>query len=191
MKVPRLGSDQSCSCRPTPQPQQCQIPAASATYTTAHGNVGSLTHWARPEIESSSSWILVGFVTAEPQPEFLKYLKCRINCDSTWGHGQLTSGSASPLVRVNQYLYSVSSSWRKFLPRSTSCLSWRSTSSLNFSACGLWGIWFSSTPGFLGFPMVPTCWAQALTWMRSGCPVLYFLVGPPFLFSVFSSVPGV
>ena len=27
----------------TPQPQQCQIQAASATYTTAHGNTGSLT----------------------------------------------------------------------------------------------------------------------------------------------------
>ena len=30
--------------RPTPQPQQCGIRAASATYTTAHGNAGSLTH---------------------------------------------------------------------------------------------------------------------------------------------------
>ena len=27
-----------------PQPQQCQIQAASATDTTAHGNAGSLTH---------------------------------------------------------------------------------------------------------------------------------------------------
>ena len=32
-------------------------------YTTAHGNAGSLTHSARPGIELSSSWILVGFVT--------------------------------------------------------------------------------------------------------------------------------
>ena len=46
----------------TTQPQQCGIPAASATYTTAHGNTGSLTHWARPGIEPASSWILVGFV---------------------------------------------------------------------------------------------------------------------------------
>ena len=37
-------SNQSYCCRPTPQPQQCQIPAASVTYTTAHGNAGSLTH---------------------------------------------------------------------------------------------------------------------------------------------------
>ena len=29
---------------PTPEPQQHGIRAASATYTTAHGNAGSLTH---------------------------------------------------------------------------------------------------------------------------------------------------
>ena len=45
-RFPGWGSNQSCSCRPTPEPQQCGIQAASATYTTAHGNTGSLTHWA-------------------------------------------------------------------------------------------------------------------------------------------------
>ena len=35
---------------PMPQPQQCQIWASSVTYTTAHGNAGSLTHRARPGI---------------------------------------------------------------------------------------------------------------------------------------------
>ena len=34
----------------------------SANYTTAHGNVRSLTHWARPGIEPASSWMLVGLV---------------------------------------------------------------------------------------------------------------------------------
>ena len=29
---------------------------------TAHGNGGSLTHWVRPGIKPTSSWILVGFV---------------------------------------------------------------------------------------------------------------------------------
>jgi len=29
------------------------------TYTTAHGNAGSLTHWVRPGFEPESSWILV------------------------------------------------------------------------------------------------------------------------------------
>ena len=47
--------------------QPRQIWATSATYTTTHGNAGSLTHWARPGIEPTSSWILVRFVTAEPQ----------------------------------------------------------------------------------------------------------------------------
>ena len=36
---------------PMPQPQQCGIQAASATYITAHGNAGSLTHWMMPGIK--------------------------------------------------------------------------------------------------------------------------------------------
>ena len=39
-------------------------------YTTAHGNAGSLTHWARPGIKPKSSWILVWFISVEPQWEF-------------------------------------------------------------------------------------------------------------------------
>ena len=66
-KCPDKGSNWICSCQPTPQPQQCQIRATPATYTTAHSNAGSLTHWPRPGIEPVSSWILLGFVTAEPQ----------------------------------------------------------------------------------------------------------------------------
>ena len=42
-KCPGQGLNQSYSCWPTPQPQQCQIQASSMTYTTAHGNVGSPT----------------------------------------------------------------------------------------------------------------------------------------------------
>ena len=48
------------------QSQQCWIQAVSVTYTTAHANAWSLTHWTRPGIEPLSSWILVGLVTAEP-----------------------------------------------------------------------------------------------------------------------------
>ena len=56
MEVPRLGSNWSCSRQPTPQPQQRRgIPATSATYTTAHGNAGSLTHCGRPGIEPVTS----------------------------------------------------------------------------------------------------------------------------------------
>ena len=59
---PGLGPNKSCW--PTPQPQQCRIQNTSVTYTTAHGNAGSLTHWARPGIEPATSWFLVGFVSA-------------------------------------------------------------------------------------------------------------------------------
>ena len=59
VEVPRLGVNQSY-CWPTPQPHQLGIRAASATYTTGHGNAGSLTHRARPAMEPMFSWILVG-----------------------------------------------------------------------------------------------------------------------------------
>ena len=62
MEVPRLRSNRSCSCQPTPQPQQQGIQAVSSTYTTAHGNARSLSRWARPGIKPPSSWMLVGFV---------------------------------------------------------------------------------------------------------------------------------
>ena len=53
----------SCSHRPTPEPQQLSIRAQSSkTYTTAHGKARSLTHWARPGIESASSGMLAWFV---------------------------------------------------------------------------------------------------------------------------------
>ena len=56
--------DQSCSCQamPQPQPQPCRIWATFLTYTTAHNNARSLTHWERLGIEPASLWILVGFV---------------------------------------------------------------------------------------------------------------------------------
>ena len=45
MQVPRLGVKSELQLlAPTPQPQEHQIQATSATYTTAHGNAGSLTH---------------------------------------------------------------------------------------------------------------------------------------------------
>ena len=60
MEVPRQGSNWSCSQQPTPEPHWIQ--AMSVTYTTAHSNSRSSTHWARPGIEPMSSWMLVGFV---------------------------------------------------------------------------------------------------------------------------------
>ena len=49
------------SCWSTPQPQQLGSQGSSATYTTAHSNNGSLTHWMRPGIQPTSSWMLVGY----------------------------------------------------------------------------------------------------------------------------------
>ena len=50
MEVPRLGSNWS----------------GSLAYAAAHSNTGSLTHCSRPGMEPLSSWILVGFLMAEP-----------------------------------------------------------------------------------------------------------------------------
>ena len=43
-------------------PQQHRTQATSMSYTTAKSNAGSLTHWARPKIKPTSSWILVVFI---------------------------------------------------------------------------------------------------------------------------------
>ena len=55
MEVPRLRANWSCSYQPTPQPQKCQIQTTYMTYTAACSNTGSLTNWARPGIEPTSS----------------------------------------------------------------------------------------------------------------------------------------
>ena len=62
MEFPRLGVEFD---------RNSQIQAMSATYTTTHNNARSLTHWARPGIEPSSSWKLVSFISTEPQQELL------------------------------------------------------------------------------------------------------------------------
>ena len=49
-RFPGQGSSWSCSCWSMPEPQQCGILAASATYTTAHGNEDPQpTEWARDQ----------------------------------------------------------------------------------------------------------------------------------------------
>ena len=63
-RFPGQGSNESFSCRSMPQALQCQREAVSVTYTTAHGNAGSLTHWERPEIVPATSWFLVRFISA-------------------------------------------------------------------------------------------------------------------------------
>ena len=73
MEVPRLGVESEL--------QLLATAAATATWDQslvcdlyqAHGNTGSLTHQVRPGIEPSSSWILVSFVTTEPQQKLLSH----------------------------------------------------------------------------------------------------------------------
>ena len=84
MEIPRLGVDQSYSRQSTPQLQQRQIWAVSATYTTAHGHAGSLTHWARPGIEPTISWFLVGFISAAPRRELHNFYIPIIICVMRW-----------------------------------------------------------------------------------------------------------
>ena len=67
-EVPRIGVELDYSCWPMPQSRQGQNQAASATCTTAHIN---WSHWERPGIKPTSSWILIGFVSAEPEGELL------------------------------------------------------------------------------------------------------------------------
>ena len=56
--------------------------------TTTHGYTGSLTHWARPGIEPASSWILVGFITAEPWWELHESFYREKGNLIFWGWGQ-------------------------------------------------------------------------------------------------------
>ena len=47
-----------------------QIRASAAGLHYSHSKARSLTHWMRPGFKPVSSWILVGFLTPEPQWEF-------------------------------------------------------------------------------------------------------------------------
>ena len=85
-RFPGWGSNWSCSHRPMPEPQQCGIRAASATYTTAHGNARSLIHWARPGIETATSWFPVRFLNhwaTMGTPETASYLLTSCPCCGT------------------------------------------------------------------------------------------------------------
>ena len=96
-----------------PTPQQHQIWAASVMYATVHGNARSLTQRVRPEIESASSWILVGFLihsgtTGSPKIQFF-WLVCLFSLkaapmpyESSWARGQTRSYSCQPTAQPQQ-----------------------------------------------------------------------------------------
>ena len=89
-----------------PQPQQRRIWVTSATYTTAHGNTGSTTHWARPGIEPTSSWILVGFIPNEPQQE-LHLMDSWLNSD-TAGSDTILAKTCWLKISALSLIYAVS-----------------------------------------------------------------------------------
>ena len=66
MEVPRLGVELALQLLAYTTAIATLDLSCSETYTIAHVNTQSLTHGARPGIEPTSSWILVGFFTAEP-----------------------------------------------------------------------------------------------------------------------------
>ena len=47
-------------------------------YAIAHANTRLITHWVRPGIEPTSSWMPVGFLTAKPQQK-LPHIVCLIS----------------------------------------------------------------------------------------------------------------
>ena len=83
MEVLRLGVE-SEHCWPTSQLQQLGLPAASVAYAAAYGNARSPTHWVRPGTDPPSPWILVGFISATPQQEFLILFWLLLLCGIVW-----------------------------------------------------------------------------------------------------------
>ena len=81
------------------------------TYTAAHANARNLTHWVRLGIEPLSSWILVGFVSAEPQRELLEFSSEHFQSGLSWIHRWRTCGTEGwiyfPLNLVTYLLISL------------------------------------------------------------------------------------
>ena len=73
MEVLRLGVELEYCCRLPAYTTATATPDLYHVCNLHHssGHSGSLTHWAWSGIEPSSSWILAGFITAEPRPELL------------------------------------------------------------------------------------------------------------------------
>ena len=68
-RFPGEGANWSCSHRPTPQPQQHGIQAASVAHTTAHGNIGSLTTEQGQGSNTHPHGCQLGSLTAKPGGE--------------------------------------------------------------------------------------------------------------------------
>ena len=75
MEIPRLGVESEHSCWSTPQPQQRHNNARSepCLQTTPQLMATQILNPLRPGIEPTTSWFLVGFVSAGPRQELQKF----------------------------------------------------------------------------------------------------------------------
>ena len=67
MEVPRVGVECELQLPAYATATTMPDPSWSVTCTASLGNVGSLTNWEGPRIKPASSWIVVGFITTDPQ----------------------------------------------------------------------------------------------------------------------------
>ena len=108
--------------------QQHQIWAASAAYTTAHGNARSLTYRAKPGIKPSTSWLLGKVISAAPLQELcLKhiFLSSTFVCSlSKWSYRK-------GLLNIVPSLVLVRTEWRGGVQMS--CLGFSSSREVNRS----------------------------------------------------------
>ena len=82
MEVPRLGVESKLQLLAYATATTMPDPNHVRDLHTAHSNAGSLTHWAGPRVEPTSSQILVGFITAKSQRELRCFLS--IQCHAEW-----------------------------------------------------------------------------------------------------------
>ena len=69
MEVPRLGVKLELLAYTTATATQDPSCIWDLHHSLAHVNAAFLTDWVKPGIEPVSSWMLVGFITIEPQWE--------------------------------------------------------------------------------------------------------------------------
>ena len=72
MKVPQLGGELELQLMAYTTATATLDPSCVCNLHHSSRLLQILTHWAGPEMEPKCSWILVGFVTTEPQWEFLQ-----------------------------------------------------------------------------------------------------------------------
>ena len=120
-KFPGQGKSRSCSC----QPQEHLIRAESATYTTAHGNTGSLTHQARPGIEPSPHGYQLGSLLLSHDRNSAAGFQCwhfipqipKYSTENLTPYHQMTEHLLHPGLYAKSCLYKMQTKWSVTLKR--------------------------------------------------------------------------